>query len=383
MIYLDNAATTMIDPLVVEAMLPWLKDQYGNAGSLYRIGREARRAVENARKQVANLINAEPEQIIFTSGGTESNNAVMNFVRNLPNKSMILHSVVEHDSIFNSAKVGGNSTLIPVCKEGWVVPDSVDNLIDLFDIGFTNLVSVMYVNNETGVVNPVKKISQICRAKDVLFHTDCVQALSCKNIDVQDIGCDFLSMSSHKIHGPKGVGALYVKDPDKFKPLILGGKGQEFGLRGGTENVAGIVGFGKACEIQSQYESISFIGKSTAFQSYLSEELMKLNSSIKFYINGYNANNHGKVLSILFPGVDGESLVLMLDAADVCISAGSACRSHETKPSHVLKAMSLSDEATHNSVRISFSRFTTDEELRIAAKEIARCVNILHNITGR
>ena len=379
MVYLDNAATTKIDPDVIEAMIPYMKNMYGNAGSQYKIGRESKRAIDDARKSVAELINAEPEQIIFTSGGTESNSSVVRFSNFPKDKKTILCSTIEHDSVIRSAHdINSWSSnykykLIPVLEDGRVDPETIRSMLS-DDVG---IVSVMYVNNETGVVNPVAEIGDLLSSKGIKFHTDCVQALSCCSVNVKDINCDFASMSSHKIHGPKGVGALYVKDPSKFNPLIIGGRYQEHGLRGGTENVAGIVGFGKACEIQNRYKNTSFYGMKCKFETILGDELKRLNCNVEYFVNG---NSCGKVINITFRGVDGESLVLMLDAVDVCISSGSACRSHETKPSHVLKAMGLSDEDAHNSVRVSFSRLNSLSDIEIGAKEMARCVNMLSNI---
>ena len=249
MIYLDNAATTQLDPRVLESMMPYLMTQYGNAGTLYRFGRAANEAIQEARARVARFIGAGPDSIIFTSGGSEANNLVFHGVRDYLKRigrTHVLVSAVEHDSVLRAAesliKDGFDVEYIPVLGNGTVPSAAVERALR----ADTGLVSVMYVNNETGVENPVGDIGSICLKHGVLFHTDCVQAAGCHPIDTTSIGCDFLSISAHKIHGPKGTGALYAKDSSILSPLIYGGHDQEFGLRGGTENVAGIVGFGRA-----------------------------------------------------------------------------------------------------------------------------------------
>lgn len=242
MIYLDNAATTQMDERVLEAMMPYLTTEYGNAGTLYKFGRAANEAVQKARTQVAALINAEPEQIIFTSGGSEANNLVFRGLKDYLKsigKTHILVSAVEHDSVLRAAesliKDGFHVEYIPVSSECRVSPAVIEDALR----ADTGLVSVMFANNETGAINPIEDIGTICMKRGILFHTDCVQAAGCYPIDVVKIGCDFLSVSSHKIHGCKGIGALYTKDKSKLTPIVYGGSEQEFGLRGGTENVAG------------------------------------------------------------------------------------------------------------------------------------------------
>lgn len=394
MIYLDNAATTRIAPKILEAMLPYLKNEYGNAGAIYSLGRRAAGAVNKARQQVADLISATPEQIIFTSGGGEANNLVLHGLRTYlerQRKTHIITSPTEHDSILNSVKAlcdplycndeklikyGFGVSYLGVNEHGIV---STKELLGLLteDVG---LVSVMYVNNETGSVNPIREIGRICADKDILFHTDCVQAAGCFPIDVNDIGCDFLSISSHKIHGPKGMGALYVKNKELLSPIIHGGAGQEFGLRGGTENVAGIVGFGMACEIAraelEHYEETTTFYKQS-FVRKLQEGLK--GSGVNFRINGEDENRRGRILNLCFPGIDGETLLLMLDAKGVCVSAGSACRSHESKPSKVLLAMGLSPNEARSSIRVSFSEFNSLREIKVASEILAECVRALND----
>lgn len=387
MIYLDNAATTQIHPTVLDAMMPYLTDFYGNAGSLYSLGRKSAGAIENARKQVADFIGCTPEHIIFTSGGTESNNMVFAGLRNYlidNNKTHIIASAVEHDSVINSVNALVKSTernkkdcikpvfysdFLPVNNKCQVSIESVKELIG----ENTGLVSVMYVNNETGAINPVNEVGTICKENDVLFHTDCVQAAGMNPIDVEEMNCDFLSISSHKIHGPKGVGALYVRDISLITPMINGGAMQEYGLRGGTENIAGIVGFGKACEIARKNQQID-AGK---FIVELKNEFLQhlSNSKYMFYLNSYS--QYSKVINFRVDDIDAQTLLLMLDNKGICVSAGSACRSHESEPSRVLLATGLTPEQSRGSIRISFSTLNNIKDAKLASEAIIDCVKIL------
>lgn len=392
MIYLDNAATTQVHPEVLNAMLPYLKEEYGNAGTMYGLGRRAADAVAEARQQVARLIGCDPNQIIFTSGGSEANNLVFAGIRPylLANgKTHIITSTVEHDSVIKAVKSVCNplccntknviksdfgATFLGVNPNGNVL---VDDLLDAIT-GQTGLVSVMYVNNETGAVNPVCEIGEICRSKNILFHTDCVQAVGFQDINVKDIGCDFLSISSHKINAPKGVGALYIRDTSVLTPMIHGGAEQEFGFRGGTENVAGIVGFGKACEIlardlKANREKANDLR--ITFEGALKENLNSLGLQHILHIN--SESEFSKILNVRFDDVDGQTLLLMLDAHEICVSAGSACRSHEAEPSRVLLAMGLSEDESRDSIRASFSHMQGTSEVLYAAKIIAQCVAML------
>lgn len=385
MIYLDNASTTQVDPEVIDAMMPYLTDQYGNPGSIYSFGRSARKAVEKSRAQVAAYIGAEPDQIVFTSGGTESNNTVFasleNYLRGC-GKTHIISTMLEHDSVLKAIKAlcikpEFYSTFIHPNAQGSVEINDIIGEID----EKSGLVSVMYVNNEVGSENPVEEIGAFCKSHDILFHTDCVQAAGSHEIDVKKIGCDFLSMSSHKIHGVKGVGALFVRKKSLLSPIIHGGNKQEFGLRGGTENVPAIVGFGKACEIAAKKQHETDVLTSSLkqiFYSSLLEKLKEIGLEDIVHINGDLIIKHGKILNIRFDTVDSETLLLMLDAKNICISAGSACRSQENEPSRVLLSMGIEPEDARNSVRISFSRMNTEEEIEEAAKTMAECVRILH-----
>ena len=386
MIYLDNASTTQIAPGVLDAMMPYLKEQYGNPGTIYELGRKALNAVSVARKQVADFIGAKPEQIIFTSGGTEANNLAVYGVMYNNFDDRIVVSRVEHDSVLRAVDYHANPIFINVDNNGVVSTKDVERVLNKYqDSARRNkirMVSVMYVNNETGSVNPIKEIATLCKRYGALFHTDCVQAAGCQPIDVKKIGCDFLSISSHKIHGVKGVGALFVRDKSLLPMhLIYGGASQEFGLRGGTENVAGIVGFGKACELamygREEYEKTVLFYKKSFFD-ILIKELKKDNLDEMIKVNGETIQSgSGKTLNLLIRGVDAETLVLMMDSQGGCISAGAACKSHESKPSHVLLAMGLTPGQARSSIRISFSDFNTYDEIEKAACILANCIKNL------
>lgn len=377
MIYLDNAATTKISPLVLEEMMPYLKDEYGNPGTIYSLGRRAAEAIGQARQKVADFIGASPEQIIFTSGGSEANTIAIRCTRKYLEsigKSAILTSSIEHDSVIRATD-GISSLQIGVDGFGIVHIENLEQILD--ENPGIGLVSIMYVNNETGAVNPIAEIGRVCAEHGVLFHTDCVQAAGCQPIDVNEIECDFLSLSSHKIHGAKGVGALFVKNKELLTPQIYGGAMQEFGLRSGTENVAGIVGFGKACELagrrrEKYLETVSYYKKT--FYDRLIMELCKHNLDEIVSINGEPIDRDGKTLNLRFENVDAETLLLMLDAQGVCISAGSACRSHESEPSHVLTAMGMTPNQARDSVRVSFSEFNKSCDVIEAAKIMASCI---------
>lgn len=382
MIYLDNASTTQVDSRVLQAMMPYLTEEYGNPGTLYGLGRRAEKAVSESRKRVADFIGAKPEQIIFTSGGSEANNLVFYGLEKsvFSEKRYIIISEIEHDSLLKAAErasknCGLHTIYLATNNSGYIEPRLVKEALDKYN-GEVGLVSIMHTNNETGVSNDTEAIGRICRNHKVLFHTDCVQAAGCSLLDVNKMNCDFLSISSHKIHGAKGVGVLYVRDRKYLNPLILGGNLQEFGLRGGTENVAGIVGFGEACRIAKEYLSEHPEPVEEKLKQTIIGTLKEL-GTLDFRING--EWNSGKTMSIYFEGVDAETLLLMLDSQGVCVSAGSACRSHENKPSRVLTAMGIDAEKARNSIRLSVSRMNTEEEMVQAAKIIADCVKILRN----
>lgn len=394
MFYLDSAATTAIDPEVLDAMIPYLTGWFGNAGSTHEMGRIAKKAIDEARVKVADLINAEPDQIIFTSGGSESNNMIIKtgILKQILEKPAIKFQAIsnsEHDSILNALvdlkfledKVKRVEIPIHHIDEddaGSINLSVLKTMISTGEIGF---VSAMYINNETGAENPIKEIGELCKNNDILFHTDCVQAASTHKIDVKDFKCDFLSLSSHKIYGPKGVGAAFVKDKRLLSPIISGGASQEFGLRGGTENVAGIVGFGAACDLVKRNLHDIDVQVSVLKQVFYNELKKWDTTGGKIMLNS-NIFRHGKILNIRINGIESETLMLMLDAHGVCVSAGSACRSHEQKPSRTLLDMGLTEKEARSSIRISFSKDNTKEEVIGAAHIMIDCIKILEELNN-
>lgn len=394
MIYLDNSATTPIHPEVFKAMMPYLKGGYGNAGAVYRIGRESAKAIQKAREQVAQLFNASADQIVFTSGGSEGNNMVFSYgmrcMLEERGKKHVVISQIEHDSVYEAAthmfKPSGKVNIkddfytqfIHTKSDGTVDVKHLEALLD--EDESIGLVSVMYVNNETGAVNPINHIGEICRDRGILFHTDCVQAAGCHPIDANIIGCDFATISGHKIYAPKGIGAIYIKDKTLARSLIYGGANQEFGLRGGTENVASIVGLGKACDLicsdfGTQRVTVSLLKR--LFYENMISYLKELNLEDRIHVNGASVGDVGKTLNLRVEDIDSETLLLMLDAKGVCISAGSACHSHRSEPSRVLTAMGLSDDEARDSVRISFSSTNTPAEIEEAAAIFSSCIKTL------
>lgn len=388
MIYLDNASTTKIDNEVLEAMMPYLKNLYGNAGTLYGLGRRSADAIAAARRQVADMIGASAEQIIFTSGGSEANNLVFSglsdYLQSI-DKTRIVTSQIEHDSVIAAAnkmciKRKFDLSFIAPTPSGRIeLNDIFKKIVTDKDVG---LVSIMHTNNETGISNPIEAIGKFCKERGVLFHTDCVQAAGCADLNVNKLQCDFMSLSSHKIHGCKGIGALYARNKELLSPVICGGHEQEFGLRGGTENVAGIVGFGKACEIVSKRreKDAEYVGWLRLTLYHMIKTQLKQNKlDTILHLNGdiNLVTDNGKTMSIRFDGVDAETLLLMLDAHGVCVSAGSACRSREQEPSRVLLTMGINAEDARNSIRLSVSKMNTVDEIEQAAKIITECVTAL------
>ena len=371
MIYLDNAASTKIADDVLESMLPYLKEQFGNPSSIHRYGRLAQKAIQKARKQVAELINADPSEILFTSGGTESNNtALFGIVKKFPQSRMITSSV-EHDAILEPSKKlqkeGFDVIYLPVDKFGQVDPLVLKENISKN----TSLVSIMFGNNEVGTVEPISEYVKICKENRIPFHTDAVQAIGKIPIDVKDLGLDLLSISSHKINGPKGVGALYIKKGIDLDPVILGG-GQENGLRSGTENVANIVGFGKACEIAKQNLNEN-ISKLKELRNYLTKKILDTISGAT--LNGHPENRLPNNVHVTFLGVNGEDLLIKLDENGIAASTGSACSVHIQKASHVLQAMGFSHEQITGSLRLTVGTTNTFEEMD-------QTVDVLKNVVG-
>lgn len=360
MIYLDNAATTPIKEEVLAAMMPYLKGEYGNASSVYALGQASRKAIEHSREQIASVINASPEEIYFTSGGTESNNWALN-------EMVCLVSDIEHPSVLKRAY----GETLPVDQHGFVNLVRLRNALGLdWDV-----VSVQFANNEIGTIQPVQEIGRLCKQHDVLFHTDAVQAFGHVPIDVRAMRIDMLSASGHKFGAPKGVGFLYVRKGITIKPFMRGGH-QERGFRAGTENVAGIVGMGVAAELANK----TIENRASKERTIRALMIKRLEEEIP------DAHDNGTleekdclpgIISLTIDGIDGESLVMMLDAMGICISAGSACNSESIEPSHVLKAIGLTDEQAHSTIRISLSDTTRVQEAHYTVDAIKRCVERL------
>ena len=381
-IYMDYHATTPVDPRVVEAMIPFFSSHFGNAASRnHSFGWEAEEGVDKARKQVAALINAaSPKEIIFTSGATESDNLAVKGVAEMyrDKGNHIITMVIEHKAILDTCKRlekhGCEVTYLPVSKEG---------LIDLDELraAFTDktiLVTIMYANNEIGVLQPIEEIGKICKEKGVLFHTDAVQAAGKIPFDVQAMEVDLASLSAHKMYGPKGVGALYVRrrKPRVQVSAIIDGGGHERGMRSGTLNVPGIVGFGKACEI-AQQEMADESGRMLELRSRLLEGLRSKLDEI--YVNGSMEHRLPHSLNISFAYVEGESLLMGIN--DVAVSSGSACTSSTLEPSYVLKALGVGEELAHTSIRFGLGRFTTEEEVDYVVDRVVETVTRLRELS--
>ena len=369
MVYLDNAANAPVFPEVLEAMLPWLRpDHVGNPGSLHTQGVKAREAVENARRQVAKMIGADPSEVFFTSGGTESNNAwLQNFGGDL-----VLTTKIEHDSVLEPLTYGFfyplaiTTRYVKIYKDGSVDLHDLEQLLDSTR-DTIRAVSIMWVNNELGTVNPMKEIGTLCKKYHTVFHADAVQAAGHVNMNVKDCGIDFCSMSGHKFGAPLGVGVLYISNAIRKSPWIIGG-GQENGMRGGTENVPGIVGIGKAAEIVTERLQYWRLRWGLLRDTFLTDLGSRMPG--EFYINGDSENYSSNIVSLTIPGVNSESLLLMLDQLDIYLSAGSACSAASAKSSHVLRGIGMSDEDAACTVRISMGFNTTVNEMHEAAEAI-------------
>ena len=377
MIYLDNAASTQIHSDVLDSMLPFLKEQYGNPSSIHRYGRLSRKAIHKARKQIASLINADPAEILITSGGTESNNTVLIGISSQFPDSQIITSSIEHDAILEPCKKlisnGFQVNYLSVDKSGMINTMDLKNIISKK----TSLVSIMFGNNEVGTIQPISEIVKICHKNKVVFHTDAVQAVGKVAIDVKELGVDLLSISSHKLHGPKGVGALYIKDGVKIDPVILGG-GQEFRLRSGTENVASIVGFGQACEIAQNnlIENSSLIKK---LQTLLVKRILDEIPEVTF--NGHSEYRLSNNAHFTFLGVSGEDLIIKLDEYGVAASTGSACSVNTQKASHVLESMGFSLEQITGSLRLTVGIFNTENEINKTVDILKKVVEELRAVS--
>ena len=377
MIYLDNAASTQIHDDVLNSMLPFLKEQYGNPSSIHRYGRLTRKAIHKARKQIASLINADPAEILITSGGTESNNMALVGISSQFPSSQIITSSIEHDAILEPCKKlysnGFQVDYLSVDKFGMIDVSDLQNIISKK----TSLVSVMFGNNEVGTIQPIKEIAKICHENQILFHTDAVQTVGKIPVDVKELGVDLLSISSHKLHGPKGIGALYIKDGVKIDPIILGG-GQEFRLRSGTENVASIVGFGQACEIAQNHlvENISLIKK---LQTLLVQKVLDEIPETTF--NGHSESRLSNNAHFTFLGVNGEDLIIKLDEYGIAASTGSACSVNTQKASHVLESMGFSLEQITGSLRLTVGIFNTENEINETVDILKKVVEELRAVS--
>lgn len=360
-IYLDNAATTPTDPEVVKAMNPFFAERYGNPSTLYSMGREIRAVVDEARERVAIGIGAQRDEIIFTSGGTESNNfAIHGILSALSSKgNHIVTTKIEHHAILEPChyleKRGVNITYLPVDGDGMVDPDDVKKAIR----NDTVLVTIMTANNEIGVIQPIQEISKITKEKDVAFHTDAIQAVGAICVDVQKMGCDLLSISGHKLYGPKGIGALYARKGTRIHPFIRGGT-QERNRRAGTENTPGIVGLAKAIELAAEnFEEKN--NKISKLRDKLIDGLFEKIDGIR--LNGHREKRLPNNVNICIRGVEGESILLFLDMQGICVSSGSACTSGSLEPSHVLLGIGVPQEVAHGSVRFSLGKDTTGNEI--------------------
>lgn len=359
--YFDNNATTQVAPEVLEAMLPFLKDNWGNPSSAYSFGHELGRHLDQARAKVAALLNAEPRELIFTSCGTESiNTALESALATRPERRHIVTTVVEHSATLKFCawlqKQGYEITFLPVNQAGALDLRELETALR----SDTALVSVMYANNETGVLFPISEISAICQAKGVLCHTDAVQAAGKIKLDVKELGVDFLSLSGHKLYAPKGVGVLYIRRHTKFQPYVIGG-GQERGRRGGTENVAGIIAFGRAAELALSRLS-SGATRVRALRDKLETGILeRIPDTIR---NGPAEPRLPNTTNLSFRGVEAEGILLLLDQAGVCASSGSACTTGSLDPSHVLTAMGCSATRARASVRLSLGFYNTQAEVK-------------------
>jgi cysteine desulfurase len=367
-IYLDNNATTRVDPQVFDAMMPWLRDEYGNPSSVYGLGKRAADALSVARTQVASLIGASDEEIIFTSCGSESiNSSILSAAAVDPDKQHIITTAVEHSATIKLceylARRGYEITWLPVNSLGQVDLEKLEKAIR----PDTALVTMLWANNETGVLFPIHDVARITAAKKVALHVDAVQAAGKVPFNVSELGVQFMSLSGHKIHSPKGVGALYVNRRTRYTPWLRGS--QEHARRGGTQNVASIVGMGKAAEIAAAHlADDSLRGLRDRFETAILETVPGTD------INGDRVNRLSNTASICFEGIESEAALMMLDERGLCCSAGSACTSGSVHPSHVLKAMGFSNERARSSLRFSLGRFTTAEEIDRAVKIVPEVI---------
>lgn len=383
-IYFDHASTTPVDDRVLEEILPFYKNQFGNANSAHQFGRATKVAIEDSRELIAKLIGAEPSEIIFTSGGTESDNAAIKGVVNATRKTEIITSPIEHHAVIHPAESlkmkGCRVTYLDPDSEGYITPEQVADAIS----DDTAIVSLMHVNNEIGTILPIKEIAEVCREKKIPFHSDTVQSVGKLPLNVKDLGIDLLSMSGHKIYGPKGIGVLYVKNGTPWLPWLQGGS-QERRRRGGTSNVAGIVGLAQAlkqCSEHVEEHSAHYKKLRKALIDGLEDRL-----SGRYQINGPKSDGVPHIVNLAFKsedekGLDGEMLLLNLDIEGICVSNGSACTSGAVEPSHVLKGIGLPDKLANSSIRISFGKDNTEKQIHFFLDKLENVLNRMTKVTS-
>jgi cysteine desulfurase len=377
-VYMDYAATTPVDPRVLNAMKPFFSDKYGNSMSLYALGQEAKRALEESRATVAGLMNAKTNEIIFTSSATESNNLALKGIAfaNRDKGNHIITSAIEHHCVIESArwleKQGFEVTFLPVDKYGLVDPTAVELAIRPETI----LVSIIHANNEIGTIEPIEEIGKICKEHNAYFHTDAAQSFGKIPVDVKKLTVDLLTVNAHKMYGPKGVGALFVKEGVRIEPLLHGG-GHEFGLRSSTVNVAGIVGFAEAVRIAKK-EMKQEAKRLTGLRDKLIKGVLEIENS---HLNGHPTKRLPNNANFWFDFIEGESLVMMLDSRGIAASTGSACSSESLEPSHVLTAIGLTHEQAHGSLRLSIGRYTTAADINYVLKVLPEIVEKLRRMS--
>ncbi len=375
-IYLDNAASRPVRAEVIEAMKPFFSEKFGNASSLHSFGREAKEWLEKSREKIASLVKCKPEELYFTSGGTESNNFALKGLFFANNKKHIITTSIEHDCILNTCrwleKQGAEVTYLPVDKYGIVDLDALEKSIRKD----TLVVSIIHANNEIGTIQDLKEIGKICKEKGVLFHSDACQSFIKTEVNVKKFNLDLMTINSHKIYGPKGVGALYIREGVNIAPLLHGG-GHERGKRSSTENVAGIVGFAKAAELGCA-EMETEMARQRKLRDYMIEEVLKIEDS---WLNGHREKRLADNGNFCFRYIEGESLVLYLDRAGIAVSTGSACSSTSLEPSHVLLALGLKPEDAHGSIRVSMGRYTKREDIEYFLEVLPKTVERLREIS--
>jgi len=378
-IYVDNNATTMVAPEVLDAMMPYFSEFYGNPSSMHSFGGDVASKINAARENVARLIGAAPDEIVFTSCGTESDGtAIRAAIESYPAKKHIVTSRVEHPAIKNLfetlSKKGYRTSFVPVDSKGKL---DLDYLYDSLSED-TAVVSLMWGNNETGVIFPVEEISREIKGRGILFHTDAVQAAGKIPIDVNQTGVDMLSLSGHKFHAPKGIGALYIRKGTKFSPFMIGGH-QEKGRRGGTENTASIIGLGKAAQLAAAHLQENGYDRVSRLRDKLERTLLE--NVPNAIINGDPANRLPNTTSIAFEYVEGEAILLMMNEHGICASSGSACTSGSLEPSHVLRAMGVPFTAAHGSIRFSLSRYNTEDEIDVILEKLPPIIKRLRELS--